>query len=805
MYTPNNVNFGSGNAREIAAEISRRITIAQLWRKFGFPDAPTKETGLFRSPFREDRTASFSIYERDGKLRFKDHGDPDCHGDVIDFYRLATGCDEATAFKEMKAMAGIGNDTASGYQRAAQPKRQEGNKQTDKPFELSEEESRQQEDARNRLLEDVSALAEWRGWKPETIEKLAREGTLGLWTRGEPAFMSLTGLKARTLETGKDKKVWYPFGKSSLWRSELIKNTTERIIVAEGEIDAITLIDCGMESDGKTIVVALPGADYNIERHLDLLRGRKVVFVGDMDDAGMKSVRKSTKRLRSVASAIYWMNVSLDDAAKEIKDFTELRDARGGLAVEEIEKRFFRVDNFWERIKAYVKRKYNRDIDAATPHDGSWPQIEDESAAELYAQIGQVRCIGDEWFIETNGVWMPTDRDMYRPLALEVLPMTHRTQARSAEVIKRLEAEQQVTRSQFCGAAKFDTDGSVLLAVRNGVLRLGKGEGAKIELLPPNPTHGFAASLLVAWHPDALMPTFVNLLEQSLPDAQDRELLLDVLATSLIPDSRWEVALVLQGEAGTGKSTVMAPIASIFGSTCSSLSLSDLCHVSGYKLSMLHNKLINLATELNTLEMDDTGLFKQLVSGELFTARPIYGKPFEMRSTATLVFLANSLPRFKHGTDAEARRLRFVKFSRKVQNPDVMLKNRVAAEAEGVFAELVRRASDLLNGAKLAVQGQYGQEVARRFQVSNDPIGQFVSQRCMLGGDLYCTKSDLYAAFTDFREQHGLSDKLDDGVFFKNLYDRFQGVKDKQKRIDGKVHRVITGIDITDVESREGD
>ncbi len=377
-----------------------------------------------------------------------------------------------------------------------------------------------------------------------------------------------------------------------------------------------------------------------------------------------------------------------------------------------------------------------------------------------------------------------------------MLPITHRTQSRSLDVIKRLESEQQVHRSEFCGAAKFDADGSVLLAVKNGVLRLQKGGG--IELLSPNSAYGFTASLAVAYKPDATMPTFVDVLRQSLPDAQDRELLLDVLATSLIPDSRYEAALVLQGEAGIGKSTIMSPIFSIFGATCSSLSMVDLCHPQGYKLAMLNHKLINLATELNTLEVDDTGLFKQLVSGEQFTARPIYGKPFEMRSTATLVFLANSLPRFKHGTDAEARRLRFVKFSRKVQKPDVTLKDRVALEAEGVFSELVRRAHDLLNGAKLAEQGQYGLEVARRFQISNDPIGQFVSQYCVLGSDSYCLKNELLDAFIKFREAHGLSDRLDGNVFFRQLYDRFQGVRAKQKRVGTERPYFLSGITLAD-------
>jgi len=427
----------------------------------------------------------------------------------------------------------------------------------------------------------------------------------------------------------------------------------------------------------------------------------------------------------------------------------------------------------------------------------NWPEIEGSAAMELHLRIGQVRCVSNDWYVQKSGIWLPTDRDFYRPIALAVLPDDWRTQARSVEVLKRLEGEQQVTRDQFCGAAKFDKGGAVLVAVANGTLRISPD---KAELLPTDPANGFTAALPVAWDDEAGIQLFYEVLEAALPDPCDRELLLDVLATALIPDCRHEAALVLQGEAGTGKSTVIAPVTEIFGAACSSLSMADLCHPSGYKLAMLNHKLINLATELNTLEMDDSGLFKQLVSGERFTARPIYGRPFDMRSTATLVFLANSLPRFKHGTDAEVRRLRFVKFSRKVEKPDLTLKDRVALEAPGVFAELVRRAQELLGGRPLSEPGEFGRETARRFSVSNDPVGQFVARCCKLGSDLQCEKAHVYDAFIQFREQYGISDKFDESAFFRTLYDRFHGVKQQHKRFEAGRRRVLIGIDLASNE-----
>lgn len=428
---------------------------------------------------------------------------------------------------------------------------------------------------------------------------------------------------------------------------------------------------------------------------------------------------------------------------------------------------------------------------------GNWALQETRAARKLHAQIGLVRCVTNDWYIQENGIWAPRSKDEYRALALEVLPPKWRTHAHALQVINRVESEEQVNQSLFCGAAKFDRDGAALLAVKNGTLKISSGG---VTLLPTDPGSGFTTSLPLAWDENAEMQLFAQVLNDTLPDIQDRELLLDVLATALIPDCRYEAALVLQGEAGTGKSTVIAPVAAIFGSSSAYISMADLCHPSGYKLAMLKDKLINLATELNTLEIEDTGLFKQMVSGETFTARPIYGKPFEMRSTATLVFLANSLPRFKNGTNAEVRRLRFIRFGNQVTNPDVKLKEQVAEDAPGVLVELVYRAQELLAGRPLREPGKFGLETSQRFAISNDPMGQFVARACILGPQHRCAKSIIADAFANFRLQHGISDKFDDGVFFRELYNRFPSVQSVRiKEGDNRTY-ILVGITLRELE-----
>jgi putative DNA primase/helicase len=790
------VNFNSMTTQELCDEIKRRITIAALWRKLDLPNAPYGETGSFCSPLRDEKHKSFSIcYDGRG---FKDHGCAEHRGTVIDFYMIAKNVDAATAIKELKVLAGIVDGEVT--QRPNRVIERKLEAQTEEPQQLAEETLQDCVRFASAVIENPAPFATWRNWRQDTIKQLAQEGVIGQTDGGRFAFIYPCGIKSRDgkCKAKEDKIRWA--GKlekvQPIWRINLAHSGHTRFIITEGEPDAITLIDTGIESDGQTLVLARGNKDASLSPYLNMLRGKTVVLVGDndgdgsyMNSPGAKSLKARTKELRGVAAAIYWWVPAT--MREGVKDVTELRDALGSLDIKAIEKSFVRIDNFDANLLKYVQHRFNRDLTEEQPEEGSVAQIEGDAVAELYGKLGSVRCVGEEWYIATNGVWLPANREQYRPTALKMLPASHRTHDRGAKVLRRLEDEVQTCREQFCGAARFDSDGSVLIAVKNGVLRLSKD----IELIKPGIAYGFTAQLPVAWNPEARMSLFAKTLIQSLPDPQDREHLLDVLATALIPDARYEIALVLQGEAGTGKSTVMAPMFSIFGETCSSLSLSDLCHPNGYKLSMLNNKLINLATELNTLEVEDTGLFKQLVSGERFTARPIYGRPFEMTSYATLVFLANDLPRFKNGTGAEMRRLRFVKFNQKPDKVDVTLKNRLMLEAEGVFADLVRRAHELTLGEPIRQQGKYGQEVAHRFSVSNDPVGYFVAEYCERGAGLNCGKEELYNAFVEFRDASGISDKFESNAFFRRLYDRFPDVKDgKQRRFDGVRRRVIDGI-----------
>ncbi len=108
--------------------------------------------------------------------------------------------------------------------------------------------------------------------------------------------LSAAGCKSRWRDNA-ERRFKFLFGKSWLWRGELIPQA-ETIYLCEGETDAITLIDCGMEDDGQTVVVGIQGATLNIEPWAFLFTGKEVIISTDYDEAG----RKATTRIETVLS-----------------------------------------------------------------------------------------------------------------------------------------------------------------------------------------------------------------------------------------------------------------------------------------------------------------------------------------------------------------------------------------------------------------------------------------------------------------------------------------------------------------------
>jgi P4 family phage/plasmid primase-like protien len=429
-------------------------------------------------------------------------------------------------------------------------------------------------------------------------------------------------------------------------------------------------------------------------------------------------------------------------------------------------------------------------------------KTEFEFATLLAGKLPPVKTVGNVWHVFGNGVWRPLEADTLKPQALAILPENWRTVRRAITLLDHIAAAKQTDGGIFKGFYAFDAEGAALTNAGNGVVRVTVNG---IELLPHLPGYHFTRQTVAHFNPAATAPLFNRVLCEVLPDAEDRALFQVCLGNFLFPDCRFETALVCYGEAGRGKSTVADPVAAALGlDLVSRLSMSQVCDPRSYHLPALHFVAVNLGTELTTADIAESGNFKTLVSGEPIEARPIYGKPFVMQTACKLWFLANSLPRFRHGTEAELRRTRFLRFDYQPPEKDVTLKARLAGELDGVFLFMLDGLRALLALPEIPLGGKDSRAVHERFRISNDPVGAFVQSRCILDPEARVAKDTLREAYAEFTTRHELPAACGDW-FFRILFERFTSLRESHPRIAGDRVKCVAGLQLRSTVSLDSE
>ena len=416
-----------------------------------------------------------------------------------------------------------------------------------------------------------------------------------------------------------------------------------------------------------------------------------------------------------------------------------------------------------------------------------------EAAAVALAleMMPPLKTVGDVWREYRAGAWREIDYHRFRPAVLSIMDNKIVSNRRCLEILKHIESAKQVLESDFRSFYMLDDD-AVLVNAKNGIVRV--EPDYKVELLPHAPDRDFTRQLDAVYDLQTPCPNFERVLKEALPDGEDRALLQLFAGSLLYPSCKFEAALVCYGPGGTGKSTIAESVVSILGTELvERIGMSNICDPKGYFLPKLKHVAVNLGTELDALEVGESGNFKALVSGENIAVRPIYGAPFTMMTTAKLWFLSNSLPRFKHGTDAEQRRTRFLRFDKVPAAKDVDLKTKLIAERDGIFLWALEGLSRLLSLKEMPLGGAESKAVHDRFSISNDPLGAFIASHCRIDSQGHAIKAHFKTALVEFYEANAIPCE-NDAWIFKQLWDRFPQVKESQLRQGETRTRVIKGV-----------
>ena len=290
------------------AEAREAYTISDAWQMLRLPGEPKPSC---KSPFRDERTPSFTIFD-DGKA-WKDHGTGE-GGDVIEFIRFAIGGDHRAVRDWLKERIGIDlYDHGDGKAPSRPAKVATASTAIQWPAELIEG-----------TTATWKAFADLKGLRYSTADVLVRAGILRFCKLedGTKCFV-LTDAARRSAEirrldgkTFGESKAFPLRGVNKSWPvgCDLIRyaSSESSVLIVEGATDLLTAIDlytryrreeCGSR---RWVPVAILGAGCKAlaPEAAALIRGRRCRIVPDADPAGDKMAEQWSGLLRTIGCTV---------------------------------------------------------------------------------------------------------------------------------------------------------------------------------------------------------------------------------------------------------------------------------------------------------------------------------------------------------------------------------------------------------------------------------------------------------------------------------------------------------------------
>lgn len=166
------------------------------------------------------------------------------------------------------------------------------------------------------------------------------------------------------------------------------------------------------------------------------------------------------------------------------------------------------------------------------------------------------------------------------------------------------------------------------------------------------------------YNPNAYSKTVDTMLDKvSCGDKEIRSILEEMIGYCFFRQNEMGKAFILTGPKSNGKSTVQSMIQKLLGrDNVASIDLKDLG--ARFMSAELYGKLANIGDDISDNYIDDSNIFKTIVTGGRLIAEKKGQNPFEFDPFAKCIFSSNNIPRTRDKTGAIKRRLIIIPFDR---------------------------------------------------------------------------------------------------------------------------------------------
>ena len=497
----------------------------------------------------------------------------------------------------------------------------------------------------------------------------------------------------------------------------------QKVFYCEGEKDVKTV-----NKHGLTGITCGSSGDW-CEGCTTLFVGADVVILQDNDKPGAKSAKAIEKDLRSVAKSVKIVVPTPDIEHGDISDFFE--------------------DHTVEDLEALLKEdeKTPEGLDLDRFHkmnaQGIITGVFDFEILRYLKETQDLFVLGGVPYIYKDGVFRPDQSGARLKTMIRDLIYPEFVKSTTIKRIYELfisDIELQVT------ANDLNLYPVEWVNFQNSFFDpIGK------KMIPHDPKYRATNQIPHVFDPDRGIKG--NMVDSWLmficETPEDIEMLCQFSGLCLTRDTRQQKFLILNGEGGTGKSTVIRMIDKMIGAdNISNISLSQLTQ--RFQAFGLMGRLLNSCADLEIDALSDVSTLKKVLGEDTLSAEAKGKDAVSFKSYAKLIFSTNELPIVKaEKTNGFYRRLLILTMNRVPEKKEADFFDRLSAEIDDFIWISVTALERLYEDGRIT-ESPSSIEAVKRLRCDSDTVEAFLNDRIERVPEGKIKKLDLYREYEGF-------------------------------------------------------
>lgn len=254
-----------------------------------------------------------------------------------------------------------------------------------------------------------------------------------------------------------------------------------------------------------------------------------------------------------------------------------------------------------------------------------------ENTNHIYTTRDDIR---SEMWIYKEGIYVPQGKSFVKEFCRNVLGHAFTPQFCN-EVIAKIEADTFIEQDKF-----FTQEHLYEVPVKNGILNINTK-----KLSPFNPKKIFFNKLPIKYDPIAKCNKIIRHFKEVLKEEDDHTVMFELFGYCLLKENKFEKAFMFVGDGRNGKGKTLELLKRFVGfDNCSGVALADM-QTDSFKISEMFGKMVNLAGDIDSKDLKNTGLFKGITGRDMISAKRKFKTDIKFISYATNIFACNELPR----------------------------------------------------------------------------------------------------------------------------------------------------------------